>query len=933
MNNEERIIAKKKSSPKKKISEKTIKPSKTKTKIKKSKSSKKNKFKLFMKVMLILFLIGLICGLIGMIALFVYIKSTAPEFDPSALFRSESSIIYAADGTEIATLGTEQREIISYSELPEVLIDAIIATEDSRFFQHNGFDLTRFTSATIQQLLGNSGAGGASTITMQVVYNNFTERVNDPIENLLRKFTDIYMSIFHIEENYSKEEILEFYVNIPFLGDNSYGVEQASINYFGKSAKDLNLSEAALIAGLFQAPTTYNPYIYPEKAERRRNTVLYLMRRHGYITEEEEAIANSIPIESLLRVDADTDQPYQGFVDTVVEEVITKTGHNPYLESMKIWTTMDITKQNSVNNILNGTTYTFENEVVQTGFTVTDIDTGAILAIGAGRNREGERSFNYATMMQRQPGSSAKPIYDYAPAIEANNWSTHYQILDDKISYTGGKEIGNWDNKYNGLMSMREALSLSRNTPALRAFQNTSNSVILDMALKLGMNPEVSNGYLHEAHSLGAYTGTNPLEMGGAFAAFGNGGYYVEPYSVEKIEYRATGEIYNHEIEKVQAMSSETAYMITSMLMTSVQTGLSSGAKLNGVQMAAKTGTTNFDTATMQNYNMPNGAVNDLWIVGYSPDYVVSLWYGYDTISNQYYNTAVDGLNRDSLYQAILKAVIPVNYSSFSMPNGLVEIEVEKETMPAMLPSENTPDDMKVKELFIKGTEPTEVSNRYADLPDVYNLSAVVSEDNIKLSWAFDYPDVINTDYLKNYFSSNIGSTFADQYVNERLSYNIETLGNLSWGIYLKSSDGTLEKVGSSTTNEFIYDIPSSIKQSNKLDFIVISEYDIMNNMNSQGIEVSATYVSTGEDKISISLKGEETINLSVNDSYEDDTDPIIVTVNEIETTDFVVSKEITLNNTKVSSIDFSKANTYVITYTVVYKNTTQTLKRTIIIK
>ena len=179
-----------------------------------------------------------------------------------------------------------------------MLLDAIIATEDSRYFQHNGFDLPRFMKASAGQLLGNSDAGGASTLTMQVVKNNFTSTESSGFAGIVRKFTDIYMSIFKVEKNYTKEEIIEFYVNAPYLGSGSYGVEQASQTFFGKSVKDLSLVEAATIAGLFQAPGAYDPYVYPEKAQERRDQVLSLMERHGYITSEEKEIAEEIHVES-----------------------------------------------------------------------------------------------------------------------------------------------------------------------------------------------------------------------------------------------------------------------------------------------------------------------------------------------------------------------------------------------------------------------------------------------------------------------------------------------------------------------------------------------------------------------------------------------------------------------------------------------------------
>ena len=925
---------------KQEVKEKTVKKKaakKTPVKVtisgnkKKSKPKKKNFGKKLLKILLIIFLSGLILALIGMISLFLYIKSIAPELD-----RSESTLIYDRNGNEIAKLGTEKREIISYEELPEVLIDAIVATEDARFFQHNGFDFPRFTSATIKQLMGNSDAGGASTITMQVVYNNLTTKNDNFIKDLERKFTDIYMSIFHIEEKYSKEEILEFYVNIPFLGNNAYGVEEASLTYFGKSAKDLNLSEAALIAGMFKAPSAYNPYKYPEKATERRSTVLYLMERHGYISNEERRLAESIPVESLIRSTPDEEQSFQGFIDTVVKEVTNKTGLNPYTSPMKIWTTMDPVKQTAIDKILSEETYKFENHLVQTGFSITNIHTGEIIAIGAGRDREGASNFNYATQINKQPGSTAKPLFDYAPAIEFNNWSTHHQILDDKISYTNGPAMGNWDGKFNGMISMRTALSISRNTPALRAFKSTKNSDILKMVKALGLNPEISGGHIHEAHSIGSYTGTNPLELGAAFGAFGNGGYYIEPYSVKKIEYRDSGEIYEHQEVKVRAMSEETAYMITDMLRTSVNEGLSSGAKIWGANIAAKTGTTNYDEKAFQAHNLPYGAINDLWTVGYSPDYAVSLWYGYDEINNQYINKISTGPTKDALYRKILEIAIPKDYKSFPKPNGVIEVEVEKETIPAKLPSANTPDDMKTKELFKKGTEPTEISTRYNTLPDIYNLNTVVSDDNktIKLTWNYDIPEQLNTDILRSYFINNYGHSFAEKYLQQRLDYNNNTLGALRFGIYIKDENNNLTNIGYSGTNDYTYTIPKKTTINKEVTFVVKAEHSIINSMNSNGVEIKTTYKIDDEPVILIELNGEKTINLELNDTYIDLSTPISIYEDGILVTNgYTIKKEIKLNDKLVSSIDTTKASTYVISYIIKYGKTEKTLKRTVIIK
>ena len=355
--------------------------------------------------MILFFFISIgILAILAVALFFWLIIKRAPEFDPEKLYYKESSIVYDSNGEIIAKLGVEKREKVTFEELPEVLVDAIIATEDARFLQHNGFDLPRFMKASIGQLLGKSGAGGASTITMQLVKQHFTSTVATGIEGIIRKFTDIYMSIFKIEKKYTKKEIFEFYVNSNYLGGGAYGVEQACLTYFGKSAKDVNLAEAAIIAGLFQAPHSYDPFINPELTEQRMKQVLYLMDLHEYITKEERDIVSKIKVQDLLvKNNTNNVNKYQSFIDTVTAEVFTLTGHDPYSVPMKIYTTMDREKQNHIYDIMSGTNYKWENDFVNAGIAVVDVKTGAIAAVGAGRNTV-QRGFNYATMINRKIG-------------------------------------------------------------------------------------------------------------------------------------------------------------------------------------------------------------------------------------------------------------------------------------------------------------------------------------------------------------------------------------------------------------------------------------------------------------------------------------------------------------------------------------------------
>ena len=643
-------------------------------------SHNRKKRKIVNIILIILLGLGILMLILFSIFL-IYVTIKAPEFDVKELDKKESTILYDKDGNEIIKLGTEMRDKVTYEELPQVLVDAIIATEDSRFYQHNGFDAPRFLKATLGQVAGHSDAGGASTLSMQVIKNTFTSSVSGGIQGIVRKFTDIYLAVFKLEKTYSKEEIIEFYVNNHFLGGNIYGVQEASREYFGKDVADLNLSEASILAGMFKSPNYYRPNVNPKNATARRNTVLYLMEKHGYITSEERKLAASVPVDSLTaEVSTASTSEYQSYIDTVVDEVEEKYGVNAYTTPLLIYTNMDKSKQNAVNDVLNGKTYSWINDKVQTGVSVLDSSTGKILAIGGGRNKSGANTFNYATQINRQPGSTAKPLFDYGPGIEYNNWSTYgyqdgddnYKVFEDTpYQYSNGKAINNWDRGYYGAVTLRRALATSRNIPALKAFQKVDNSKIIDFVTGLGIQPEISNGKIHEAHSIGAFTGVSPLQMSAAYAAFSNGGYYNEPYTIEKIVFRDTGKEKTHKAKQKQVMSDATAYMISSVLQDVSITG---GKPAN---VAAKTGTTNYDEATMNKYNLPSDAIRDSWVIGYTSKTVIGMWYGYDFIDREYCLRNIPAtVQKDKLFLALANGVFEKNKSEFKMPDSVVKAQI-----------------------------------------------------------------------------------------------------------------------------------------------------------------------------------------------------------------------------------------------------------------
>jgi len=881
----------------------------------KRKKGKKKDIKKILNTLVTIFLIFvLICIFIGIVFI-GYIVVSAPDFNPSNLYRKESSIVYSSDNDVVAKLGSEIRKTIEYDDMPQVLIDAIIATEDSRYYQHNGVDLPRFMKAAVSQLLGNSAAGGGSTITMQVSKQAYTSGVASGIEGIIRKFTDVYLSMFKLEQKYSKQQILEYYVNIPGLGSNSFGVAEASETYFGKDVSQLNLSEAALLAGLFQAPTAYNPYEHPEAATERRAIVLRLMKRHGYITAEQEEMANAISVEALLGTKTYTN-PYQNFIDVVIDEIYEKTGENPYNTPMKIYTTLDVAKQDHMNKVINGELYTWVNDKVQVGVAVTDVETGAILAISGGRNTVA-RGWNRATKLNNHPGSSAKPIFDYGPGIEYNNWSTYTPFIDEEWTYSNGIGIKNWDSQYYGFQTLREALGLSRNIPALKAFQNVSNNKIYSFATSLGITPELEGGHVHEAHSLGAFNGASPLEMAAAYATFSNGGYYIEPYSVTKIVYLDTNETKEYKPSKTKVMDESTAYIITNSLVWAVDSGVSSGSKIYGRQIAAKTGTSNFPDSVFKDYGIPYSAVKDYWVAGYTPKISMALWYGYDNITEGY-NTLADNNRKDKVYSTIMKGIVSDSPKNFKIPDSVVAVQVEKGTIPAMLPSENTPKNMISTEYFKEGTEPTMVSPRYTQLNNPNSLDVTVDNKTATLTWKpVDIPSYYTEEFMNKYIKNGMGDT-KKNYIEYR-EEELEKLGDFGYDIYIIDKDGNEKFIETTTETNSTVDIS---KYTGEIKFIVKTAWANDKTTISTGSEYT---LSTDKpvSLVTVSLKGSPIVNIKVNETYTDES--VTVLDNFVDVTS---SSEIsyTITNSKndvLTEVDTTTPDTYKIKYKIIYDNST----------
>ncbi|SFE46658.1 penicillin-binding protein 1A [Lentibacillus persicus] len=701
------------------------------------KQKKATKKPLWKKLLMIIGIAILVIG-IGVGTLFTYYIVTAPDIDASKLETPFSSKIYDKDGELFADLGAgEQRTKVEYDELPQVLIDAVLSTEDARFYDHPGVDIWRVGGAVVANITNGFGSEGASTITQQVIENSFLS----PEKKISIKVQEMWLAL-QLERDYSKEEILEMYLNKIYYGNRAYGVGKAAELYFGKTdLSELTLPEAAILAGLPQRPSAYNPFKNPDLMKDRMNTVLNLMVENDTISESEAEEARQVDIPSLLTDDTPDPTPYQAFLQQVTKEVKEKVqGADVYTDGLKIHTTIDTDAQEHVEFLLSDsednpvnypeavTDEEGNEHEMEAGMTVLDTSTGAIRAIGGARGGLENDGLNYATDISRQPGSTFKPIIGYGPAIEELQWSTYHQLNDDGPYDIAGsdKQINTWAGQYYGWVTMRYALQQSLNVPAAKTFEEVGGSTAKQFAEGLGIS--FGDNDILVGDVLGGNIGTNPLDLSGAYRAFANGGVYNEPYAVTKVEFPDNGRTVDTKPEPKAAMSEATAYMISDMLQTAIEDGTGAQANVPGLPDAGKTGTT-----TRENVE----GSPDSWFSGYTTNYTISIWTGY----NDNNITLPDTKIPHALYKNTMSELSSgIDTADFSKPDSVVEVDIEDGSRPAKLPSDYTPESEIVTELFIEGTEPSETSEEFDQLDPVEGLEADYDEESetIQVGWDYD---------------------------------------------------------------------------------------------------------------------------------------------------------------------------------------------------
>lgn len=732
----------------------------------KKKRGGKSWFKRIFLTLLMLFILAVVSGC----SLFFYYVSGAPDITEEDLLGTFASELVDINGDVFYTLGAETRNFASPDEYPQVMKDALMAIEDQRFESHFGVDPIGIGRAAWGFVTnrGQLTAGGGSTITQQLVKNSVFSTLSED-QTLERKAQEAWLAV-QLERQLSKEQILSLYMNKIHMAGNVYGVSTAAEEYYGKHVSELELHEAALFAGMAQAPNRYNPYVNPEAAENRRNIVLNVMRDTDVITSEEAEAAKAIPVQEGLVERSQEEQNnlvFDGYLTAVLDEVREKTDYDPYTAGLRIETNLDMEAQEQLYEIINSDEYVeFPDDEIQTAVSLIDVETGQVRALGGGRNQEGQLSENRAIRLDRNIGSTIKPLTTYGPAIEYEQYSTYHQIVDEEYTMPGASNpLRNYDGRYVGQMSLRDALVDSRNVPAAKVFNEEMDlNNVEEFLTNVGIDPaDINDANTAGLVAQNAINGRiTPLQLAASYSAFANEGNYTEPYTVSRVITQDGQEI-DLTPETNQAMSDYTAYMITDVLKDVVSAN-SNTVGIPGLTQAGKTGTTNYSQQDHEDYNIPSNGVPDSWYVGYTTNYSISVWVGYD---RQYeegnWLTFEDGtrLLPRQIYRELMSSVSEgLENNDWSQPSSVVEVAVEDGSNPAQLPGPNTPSGSIVNELFVSGTEPTEISVEFGEeLSQPTGLSAEYDEENNELTVTWDEYELENEDESLSYVLSIDGTS------------------------------------------------------------------------------------------------------------------------------------------------------------------------------
>ncbi len=582
-----------------------------------------------------LFFLLLILG--GLV--FGYYASKAPTLSEKDLIATTSSKIYDNQNNLIADLGAEKRINVKTNEIPTDLVNAIVAIEDHRFFNHRGVDFIRIGGAFFSNLRG--GRQGGSTLTQQLIkLTYFSTSSSD--QTLSRKIQEAWLAT-QLEQKATKQEILTYYINKVYMSNGNYGMQTAARSYYAKDLKDLSLPQVALLAGMPQAPNQYDPYTNPEAALQRRNLVLKEMLDMKSITNEQYESAVNTPVtDGLQSLTGSSNYPayMDNYLKEVIQQVEEETGYNVLTTGMDVYTNVDTAAQKRLWDIYNSDEYVnYPDNELQVASTIIDVTNGKVIAQLGSRHQSSNVSFgtNQAVETNRDWGSTMKPISDYAPAIEHEEYSsTGVTIPDTPYNFPGtNTQIYNWDRQYYGNISMVYALQQSRNVPAVRALEKVGLKKAQKFLSSIGIDyPEMvyANAISSNTSDSSNKYGASSEKMAAAYATFANGGTYYKPQYVNRVVF-SDGTTKNFDTSGTRVMKEATAYMMTDMLKSVITAGTGYNANISGLYHAGKTGTSNYADNELKkltkDYNYSSIVTPDELFVGYTTQYSMAVWTGY----------------------------------------------------------------------------------------------------------------------------------------------------------------------------------------------------------------------------------------------------------------------------------------------------------------
>lgn len=579
------------------------------------------------------------------------------------------TVIYDQNGEAASKITGSKIEGVSIKQIPDEMIHAVISTEDQLFYKHSGINYFGIIRAFFQNITSGEIVAGGSTITQQLAKNVFLTHER----TYTRKIKELFITK-KIEWTYSKEEILERYINQIYLGEGAWGIQRAAQTYFGKETKELTLGEAAMIAGLIKAPNALSPFKDMNKAIERRNLVLSLMEKEGYITVKEREEAESQPVVLEGRKIDEYKGQYPYYVDHIIAEAIEKydlTENEVLSGGLKIYTELNPVIQEAAEKVIaEGDMFSQSptDQVIQAGAVFIDPVDGGIRALVGGRGEHTFRGFNRATQLKRQPGSTMKPLAVYTPALE-QGYDVFERLKDSPLNINGYEPM-NFDRRFRGEVTMYEALIRSYNVPPVWLLDKMGVDYGTNAVKRFGI-PLTEADYTYALALGGMSEGVSPLQMAEAYSVFPNDGLRVEAHSIKRIE-NADGELigkWHHNAVKVT--DSEVAQKMNFMLRGVIDEGTGTKAQVDGWEIAGKTGTTQLPFA------LQDGA-KDHWFVGYTPEIVGAIWMGYDNTDENHYMADTSGSTVTKVFQQVFSQSI-MEFSQKEFDLSAVEKELDKQ--------------------------------------------------------------------------------------------------------------------------------------------------------------------------------------------------------------------------------------------------------------